>query len=144
LILSWQERREPLPSHQEVKRQLLEIGRILGKYAQEEYQRYDVVWKESELSPRISHVFEVQNRGKVEAALAKLKRAYDTQRSKPFLVVIDEKDPRRVGEALQSYLAGSFHQIGKATTVLSPQEVERIYRALTSVEHHLRRLLAEE
>lgn len=121
----------------------MEIGRLLGKFAKEEYQRYDVVWKDHELSPRVSHVFEVQNRGNLEAALAKLKHAYDTQRSRLFLVVVEARDVRRVGEMLQPYLAGTFHEIGKVTTVLDPKEVERVYRALTSVRESLTKLVDE-
>jgi hypothetical protein len=107
---------------------------MLGKYAEEEYQRYDVVWKESGLSPRLSHVFEVQVKGKVEQALAKLKHAYDTQRSKPFLVISDERDVRRARQFLQPYLSGSFHEIGAVTTVLGVEEIERMHRSLNSVK----------
>lgn len=121
-------------SHHEIQTMLVEIGRMLGKYAEKEYQRYDVVWKESALSPRLSHVFEVQVKGKIESALAKLKHAYDTQRSKPFLVISDERDQRRARQFLQPYLSGSFHEIGAVTTVLGVEEIERMYRALGSVE----------
>ena len=121
-------------SHHEIQTMLVEIGRMLGKYAEKEYQRYDVVWKESELSPRLSHVFEVQVKGKIESALAKLKHAYDTQRSKPFLVISDERDQRRARQFLQPYLSGSFHEIGAVTTVLGVEEIEQMHRALSSVK----------
>lgn len=135
---------EPPPgwSHEELKGMLVDIGRWLGKHAEAEYQRYDVVWKEAPNAPRISHVFEVQVRGRVESALAKLKHAYDTQRSRPFLVVVEARDARRVREMLAPYLTGSFHEIGGVTTVLSPEEVHRLWRALRSVQDLLGPLTA--
>jgi hypothetical protein len=128
---------EPLrrmPSHEELQTMLVEIGRLLGKHAEREYARYDVVWKESPLSPRLSHVFEVQVRGKLESALAKLKHAYDTQRSTPVLVIADARDERRAREWLRPYFAGSFHEIGDVTVVLGAEDVRRLHRALTSVQ----------
>src|SRR5262245_2370578 len=119
-------------SHGEIQTMLVEVGRMLGKFAEKEYLRYDVVWKESELSPRLSHVFEVQVKGKIEQALAKLKHAYDMQRSKPFLVLSDERNERRARQFLQPFLSGSFHEIGEVTTVLSIEEIERTYHALNS------------
>jgi hypothetical protein len=131
-------------SHKDLKRKLVEIGTLLGKYAEEEYhQKYDVVWKEREASPRISHVFEVQHRGKIESALTKLKHAYDTQRSKPFLVLVDRKEGRKVSELLHPYLSGSFHEIAKVTTILSPQDVDKLYHALSSLKGTLEKLLTE-
>jgi hypothetical protein len=128
-------------SHREIQSMLVEIGQRLGRYAEKEYQRYDVVWKESELSPRLSHVFEVQVKGKIESALAKLKHAYDTQRSKPILVISDERDQKRARQFLKPYLSGSFHEIGAVTTVLGVEEVERMYLALDSVKGILQEIL---
>ncbi|MCI0696194.1 winged helix-turn-helix domain-containing protein [candidate division KSB1 bacterium] len=127
-------------SHGEIQTMLVEVGRMLGKYAAKEYQRYDVVWKESEFSPRLSHVFEVQVKGKIEQALAKLKHAYDLQRSKPFLVLSDERDERRARQFLQPFLSGSFHEIGAVTTVLSVEEIERMYHALSSIKSILQEI----
>lgn len=133
------------PSHDEIKRKLVEIGRALGKYAEAEHRyhptgRYDVIWKDSHTSPRISHVFEVQVKGKIESALTKLKHAYDTQRSKPFLVISDERDSRKVSELLHPYFSGSFHEIGAVTTVLGLQDLERLYQALDSVRGILEKI----
>ncbi|MBI3948973.1 MAG: hypothetical protein HY314_00745 [Acidobacteria bacterium] len=128
-------------SHQEIQSMLVAIGQTLGRYAEREYQRYDVIWKESSLSPRLSHVFEVQVKGKIESALAKLKHAYDTQRSKPVLIISDERDQKRARQFLQPYLSGSFHEIGGVTTVLGVEEVERMYLALDSVKEILQEIL---
>ncbi|HVF54794.1 MAG TPA: hypothetical protein VM934_01510 [Pyrinomonadaceae bacterium] len=121
-------------SHGEVQAMLLDIGRVLGHYAQSEFDYYDVVWRTGESSPRISHVFEVQHKGNVDAALAKLKRAYDAQRSKPFLVVASERDTNRAEKQLSLARTGPFHEIGMVTTLLSFEQLRRLHRALTSVE----------
>ncbi len=138
---------KPELSHNDIRRRLMKIGEMLGKYAQEEYRegprRYDVVWKDSPLSPRLSHVFEVQSKGSLESGLANLKHAYDTQRSKPFLVIANERDVTKAEVYLRPHLMGSFHEIGESTVVLSGQDVQRIYQSLASVNDLLDRLLEE-
>lgn len=130
------------PSHKEIKEKLVEIGRLLGKYAEEEYQRkYDVVWKDSPSSPRISHVFEVQCRGNIESALAKLKHAHDVQRSQLYLILAERKDSKKLSDLLYPYLTGSFHEISDAVTILTPADVDNLYRALNSVRGILERLV---
>ena len=121
-------------THADVQRMLVEVGRALGHFAQVEFDYYDVVWREDESSPRLSHVFEVQRRGNLDAALAKLKRAYDAQRSRPFLLVATERDTNRAGRQLSLARTGPFHEIGRVTTILSFEQLRRLHRALTSVE----------
>ena len=125
-------------THGDVQQMLLDIGRVLGYHAQSEFDYYDVVWRESETSPRLSHVFEVQHKGNIDAALAKLKRAYEAQRSRPFLVVASERDTNRANRNLSQARTGAFHEIGRATTLLSFEQLNRLHRALTSVEDLLR------
>jgi hypothetical protein len=120
-------------SHVEVQQMLAEVGRVLGHYAELEFDYYDVVWREAEDSPRISHVFEVQRKGNVDAALAKLKRAYDAQRTRPFLVVDSERDTNRAERQLSLARTGPFHEIGRVTTILSFEQLKRLHRSLTSV-----------
>ena len=126
-------------THADVQQMLLDIGRVLGHYAESEFEYYDVVWRASETSPRLSHIFEVQRKGNVDAALAKLKRAYEAQRSKPFLVVASERDTNRANLQLSRARTGAFHEIGRVTKILSFEQLHRLHRALTSVED----LLAE-
>jgi hypothetical protein len=121
-------------THVEVQQMLVEVARVLGHAAEAEFDYYDVVWREAEDSPRISHVFEVQRKGNVDAALAKLKRAYDAQRSRPFLVVASERDTNRAERQLSLARTGPFHEIGRVTTILSFEQLRRLHRALTSVE----------
>ena len=131
----------PAPStHTDVQQMLLDIGRALGYYAQSEFEYYDVVWRASEASPRLSHVFEVQHKGNIDAALAKLKRAYEAQRSKPFLIVASERDTVRAQKSLSLARTGAFHEIGLVTTILSFEQLRKLHRALTSVEELLAKL----
>lgn len=121
-------------SHSDVQQMLVDIARVLGHHAQTEYDYYDVVWRAEESSPRLSHVFEVQRRGSIDGALAKLKRAYDAQRTKPFLVVASERDTNRAQRQLSLARTGPFHEIGRVTTILSFEQLRRLHRSLTSVE----------
>jgi hypothetical protein len=121
-------------THTDIQHMLLDIGRVLGYYAQSEFEYYDVVWRASETSPRLSHVFEVQHKGNIDAALAKLKRAYEAQRSKPFLIVASERDTNRAQKSMSVARTGAFHEIGRVTSILSFEQLHRLHRALTSVE----------
>jgi hypothetical protein len=129
-------------SHADVQQMLLDIGRALGRHAEREFEYYDVVWRDDEQSPRLSHIFEVQRKGNVDAALAKLKRAYESQRSRPFLVVSSERDTNRAQLQMSLARTGAFHEIGRVTTILSFEQLQRLHRALTSVEDLLAEFIA--
>lgn len=120
--------------HKSLKRKIKEIGLILGKHAKEEYPAppyvYDVVWKEIEGLPRPCHVFEVQDKGAVDGALAKLQHARDIWKPKLFLVVTGEKDKKKVDMLLKPFLEGTFHGISKETTVLTAEVIDGIYKGL--------------
>ena len=144
---------EPAPSpvvrekslHGSLKTKIRELGEILGRYAKEEYPAppyiYDVVWKEVEGLPRASHVFEVQDKGLVSEALSKLQHAHDIWKPRLFLVVTGEKDRVKVGSLLEPFLEGTFHRIHKDTTVLTPDTIDEIYRALSTHKEIIRHLL---
>jgi hypothetical protein len=84
----------------------------------------------------LSHVFEVQISGSVDSALTRLKHAYDAQRSRPFLVVADERDRRFAGKRL----TGSFHEIWDIITVIGVGELQRLYEALKLQKDLLKKL----
>jgi hypothetical protein len=125
-------------THAEAQRMLIEIGALLGRHAEAEYEHYDVVWRESPASPRLSHVFEVQIAGSVDSALTRLKHAYDAQRSRPFLVIADERDTRFAARRL----SGSFHEIWEPLTVIGTGELARLYEALRGHAALIARLAA--
>jgi hypothetical protein len=118
-------------SHKEAQQMLVEIGRLLGFHAESEFDYYDVVWRASVASPRLSHVFEVQIAGSVDSALTRLKHAYDNQRSRPFLVIAKR-------------LTGSFHEIWEALTVIGTGELKRLYDAMLSQKDLLLKLIARD
>jgi Mrr restriction endonuclease-like protein len=124
------ERKEKTLTHREAQAMLVEIGLMLGKHAEAEFEHYDVVWRDAASSPRLSHVFEVQISGSVDSALTRLKRAYDAQRSRPFLVIAGERDRRFAGKRL----TGSFHEIWDIITVIEVGELQRLYDALKANE----------
>jgi hypothetical protein len=128
-------------THSDIQRMLLDIGRVLGYHAESEFEYYDVVWRANISSPRLSHVFEVQHKGNLDAALAKLKRAYEAQRSKPFLILASERDTTRALKSMNIARTGPFHEIGLATTILSFEQLNRLHRSLTAVEDLILELL---
>jgi len=127
-------------SHKEAQGMLVEIGEMLGRYAEAEFEYYDVVWRDSPSSPRLSHVFEVQVAGSVDSALTRLKHAYDSQRSRPFLVIADERAGRFAGRRL----TGSFHEIWEAITVIGIGELQSLYESLKGQKELLEKIVARE
>jgi hypothetical protein len=125
-------------SHKQAQAMLVEIGRMLGKHAEAEFERYDVVWRDAVNTPRLSHVFEVQISGSVDSALTRLKLAYDVQRSRPFLIIADERDKRFAGKRL----TGSFHEIWDVITVIGAGELQRLYESLKPHEELLAKIAA--
>jgi hypothetical protein len=120
-------------SHRQVQEMIVKIGEILGFYGELEFQYYDVVWRETPQNQRLSHVFEVQSKGNLDSAFAKLKRAYDAQRSKIFLILDSERDTNR---AIKS-LSQEFRELENVLTVLSFKELRKIYENLSSIANFL-------
>ena len=125
-------------SHTDIQRILIEIGGFLGFHAAMEYEFYDVVWRETEKSPRLSHIFEVQHKGNLDSAFAKLKRAYQSQRTKPFLIISSEKDFNRARQSL----VREFQDIAAVVTILTFVQVKQVHRNLKIIGEILPKLLA--
>lgn len=117
-------------THQYIQEILLEIGQMLGYYAQSEFEFYDVIWRESETSKRISHVFEVQSKGNIDSAFAKLKRAFDAQRSKPFLVLASERDTNRALKSIEN----EFRELKNVISILGFAEIRKTFENLKEIE----------
>jgi hypothetical protein len=126
-------------NHREIQIMLARIGQSLNYFTELEFEYYDVVWREKSNSQRLSHVFEVQSKGNLDSALAKLKRAFDSQRTIPFLIVASDRDTRR---ALQS-LNREFAELQEVLTILSFAEIERIHHNLKSISEILPKFLAK-
>ena len=119
-----------LLSHQTVQQIIIEIGEVLGYFAQSEFEFFDVIWRETETSKRISHVFEVQSKGNIDSAFAKLKRAYEAQRSKPFLIIASERDTNRARKSLEN----EFRELSNVITILGFAEIRKTHKNLKEIE----------
>lgn len=117
-------------SHQSVQQIIIEIGEMLGYYCESEFEYFDVIWRESETSKRISHVFEVQSKGNIDSAFAKLKRAFDAQRSKPFLIIDSERDTNRARKSLEN----EFRELSGVITILGFAEIRKTHKNLKEIE----------
>ena len=124
-------------SHTDVQEMLLEIGFSLGYSAKTEFEFYDVIWRENEITSRLSHVFEVQSKGNLDSAFAKLKRAYEAQRSKPFLVVSSERDLNRARKSLNR----EFQDINSAVMILTFVQIEQVHQNLKNIAEIIREFL---
>jgi Mrr N-terminal domain len=124
-------------THREIQEMIVSIGKILGYAAEVEFEYYDVIWRENPKNLRISHVFEVQSKGNIDSAFAKLKRAFDAQRSKPFLVLSSERDTNRAYQSLNR----EFREIEDVITILSFTEINRVYNNLQTISSILPKFL---
>lgn len=124
-------------SHIEVQKMTAQIGDLLGFHTELEFEYFDVVWRENENNSRISHVFEVQSKGNIDSAFAKLKRAFDAQRSKPFLIVAAERDLKRAEKSLDR----EFQILREHITILSFSQIKKIYDNIFDISDVLSKFL---
>ncbi len=124
-------------SHKAAKCMLKDIGEMMGKTVYQELKegpyRYDVVWKDSDskdMSP--SHVFEIQDKGNLDSALAKLQHAKDKWPAKLFIVVAREKDRSRLDKMLEPYWLGTFHMLRGRVMAMTADEVRKVHKCFTS------------
>jgi len=83
-----------------------------------------VAWKRIEAgAPHF--VFEVQVGGNFYEALAKLKHAWDTWNSRPFLVTTQAQK-----EKAAQWIRGSFHEIRAVLKVLPCEKVKELHDAV--------------
>ena len=111
--------------HEELKRKLVEMGKIQKFLAEPEYPmegtRLDVVWRRVEKSVP-TYVFEVQVGGDIYHALAKLKHAYDLWNSRIFLVAAGQEKPK-----FDSLMSGTFHEIRERLRFVEIIKMEDLY-----------------
>lgn len=124
-------------THIEIQKMILQIGEILGFYTEMEFEFYDVIWREVPQASRLSHVFEVQSKGNIDSAFAKLKRAYEAQRSKIFLVISSERDLKRAKKSLTM----EFQDIKNNLTILTFAQIQSTYQNINSIKEVLIKLL---
>ena len=124
-------------SHTNIQAMLMEIGESLGFYAETEFEFYDVIWRETAKSQRLSHIFEVQSKGNIDSAFAKLKRAYQAQRTKPFLVITSERDLNRARKSLSR----EFQDIETVVTILTFAQIKQVHQNLKNIAEIIKEFL---
>lgn len=137
----------PMRPHERLKELLRQLGEMLGHYPEAEFHEapyiYDVVWKAFQQATRPGFVFEVQDKGNLIEALAKLQHAKDAWGSRLFLVVTGERDRKRIELLVAPLLTGTFHRLARELMVLGPEQVENLFESLNHNRDLLRRLLPE-
>lgn len=113
-------------SHDELKKRLVEIGKLQKFVAEEEYAfdigRLDVVWRRVERSVP-TYVFEIQVGGDPYHAMAKLKHAFDLWNSHIFIVA-SQGDYNKVDKLL----SGTFHEISSRVRFTELDKIEELYK----------------
>ena len=114
------------PSHDELKKTLVQIGKLQNYVCQEEYPfdigKLDVTWRRVAQSVP-TYVFEVQVGGDIYHALAKLKHAFDLWNSHIFIVA-SEAERNKV----HNLLSGTFHEISNRIEFIELKQVEELYK----------------
>ncbi|NWF77221.1 MAG: EVE domain-containing protein [Chloroflexi bacterium] len=121
-----QQAEQVLPSHKELKQKLVEIGKLQGYLADEEYVfdigKLDVVWRRVALSVP-TYAFEIQVGGDIYHALAKLKHASDIWNSNIFIVA-----PQTDHGKFEGLLSGTFHEISNRVKFIELNKVDELYK----------------
>ncbi len=133
----FKENNQTILSHNIIQQMISEIGSNLCFYSETEFEYYDVVWREVPQASRLSHVFEVQSKGNIDSAFAKLKRAYQAQRSKIFLVISSERDLKRAKNSLKR----EFQDIENELTILTFTQIQNLHQSINSNKEILSTLL---
>ena len=115
-----------LPSHDDIKETLVQIGKLQGYLAEPEYSfdigKLDVVWRRV-LNSVPTYVIEVQVGGDVYHALAKLKHAFDLWNSHIFIVASEAERSK-----VENLLLGTFHEIDSRIRFIELGQVEDLYQ----------------
>lgn len=124
--LSPEQAKEAPSLHEQLKRKLIDIGKLQGYVSEAEYSfdigKLDVVWRKLAASVP-TRVFEVHIGGDVYHALAKLKHAFDLWNSHIFIVASEVERAK-----VDNLLSGTFHEIGNRVKFIKPEQVEELYK----------------
>jgi hypothetical protein len=114
--------------HDQIVDIIYDLGKIIGYKPEKKWRfggyEFDVVWnKPPRIGPRC--VFEIQFKGSIEAALTKLKHAYDLWGSQVFFV----SDEDQIEKAEKKFLGGSFHELVEdgMLTLLKLEDITQFY-----------------
>ncbi len=132
------EAEKAIPSHDDIKKTLVQIGKLQGYLAEAEYSfdtgKLDVVWRRV-LNSVPTYVFEVQISGDIYHALGKLKHAFDLWNSHIFIVASEAERDK-----VENLLSGTFHEIGSRIHFIEIRQVEELYKRKKSYRDFEREL----
>lgn len=133
-------------SHSDLVKEISEIGEALNFVVKTEeptpdnIYRLDVTWRDVE-GHRPSKVFEVEVKGNVDLALARLAHVYDIWGVQQlWLIICDEKDSKRAMNLLEPRLKGSFAKIGRYIHVKTWYEIHELYSNIIKYKRLLKEL----
>ena len=124
------------PTHEDVKKLLVDIGKLQGYVADPEFpirtERLDVVWRRlPESVPTFA--FEVQVGGDIYHALGKLKLAHEIWNSRIFLAA-----SQNVLGAMNQLLSGTFREIQNKLKFIEMAKIQSLYQSKRGI-HQLER-----
>lgn len=135
------------PSHDDIVKELLELGEWLGFYVEKEkwtddkLYRVDVAWMKSPERPPIK-VFEVEISNDVDRALTRLKHAHDIWNCQQlWLIVSDEAKAERARKLVEPRLKGAFEEIRDIVIVVGWEEIHKLYTGINPYKDILKELL---
>ena len=135
------------PSHDDIVKELLELGEWLGFYVEKEkwtddkLYRVDVAWMKSSEKPPIK-VFEVEISNDVDRALARLKHAHDIWNCQQlWLIVSNEAKAERARKLVEPRLKGAFEEIRDIVIVVGWEEIHKLYTGINPYKDILKELL---
>jgi hypothetical protein len=126
----------PIPSHSDLVKMVVEIGRTLGFHATSEEEtpdkayRLDVVWRDAPEHAPLK-VFEVEVSGDVDRALVRLMHAHHNWHPELYLVVADERKREKAVALVRPRLRGSFTSIADKLTVVGADDVIELHKSIS-------------
>jgi len=122
-VLPLVEKKEEI--HELIKQRLIEIGKMQKFIAEAEYTmdgtKLDVVWRRVERSVP-TYVFEIQVKGNIYQAVAKLKHAFDLWNSNIFLIAPTDRQ-----NEYRDLVSGTFHEIKTRLVFIDINDVEKLH-----------------
>jgi predicted transcriptional regulator len=138
---------EVRPTHEDLVKELLELGEWLEFISEKEgwtpdnVYRLDVIWRKSPGKPPVK-AFEVELSHNIDKALARLKHAYDVWNCQQlWLVVSDEASAERARKLVEPILKGAFEEIRDKVRILSWKELHELHTYLKHYRDILKDLI---
>lgn len=121
------EKKESERKHDEIVREIKEIGAMEGFSSEDEYRvdglRLDVVWRPNIPEGVPKYVFEVELSGNFPDALVRLMYAYEKWANPKLYLVVKEEDREKV----EKLLSGPFYKLKDKVIIVTLEEIDELY-----------------